>query len=105
MQREILRAMELHGGLTSAFANRQGFLNCHGLPKPEFLELIQKRIVAPRVLTSQPLSIVWQIRDLAAHKETLAKIEKEAISQKIKEYAPGGFKLELRPELRGRFRT
>lgn len=103
LQREVLRAIELHGGLTADMANRAGFLNCHGMPVPEFQQLIhQYRVVAPRVLTSQPLRIVWQMRVKASDNNTLSMIEREAGRQKLKEYAPGGFRLELRPELRGR---
>lgn len=101
MQREILRYISLHGGMTAPQASEKGFLNCHGQPLPEFQALIRThKMVAPRVLTSQPLRIVWQMRDLHSHGETLAKIERETVRQKLKEYAPGGFQLTVRPELR-----
>lgn len=101
MQREILRYIDLHGGLTAPQAAKNGFLNCHGMPLPEFQDLIRKHnIVAPRVLTSQPLRVIWQLRDLHSHKNTLAKIEREAGRQNLKEYAPGGFQLTVRPGLK-----
>lgn len=103
MQKEILRAIELHGGITPVTARAHGWLTSHGLPMPEFNQLIREyRIVAPRVLTSQPLRIVWQMRVKHSHKETLAKIEREANRLKMKEFAPGGFQLEVRRELKGR---
>ncbi len=100
MQTEILRAIELHGGITPEMTERHGWTTRGGMPVQEFTELIDRLIVAPRVLTSQPLRIVWQLRDKGAHKATLAKIEKESRRLKQKEYAPGGFQLTLRKELR-----
>lgn len=103
MQKEILRAIELHGGITPITAQKYGWLNCHGMPMPEFQELVRvHRVVAPRVLTSQPLRMVWQMREKHSDKNTLAMIEKEANRLKMKEYAPGGFRLDVRPELKGR---
>lgn len=103
MQREILRAIELHGGITPIMASEHGWLNCHGLPHKEFTQLIHEyRIVAPRVLTSQPLRLVWQLRQNATHKETLTKIEREASRLKMKEFAPGGFQLTTAAQDRAR---
>lgn len=100
MQQEIIRAIELHGGITPIMTDYHGW-TFKGNPKPEFNQLIREyRIVAPRVLTSQPLRVVWQFRNTAAHNPTLAKIASEATRLKMKEYAPGGFILELRKELK-----
>lgn len=99
VQREILHAIDLHGGLTQPMANRHGWLTHGGLPIAELLELIDRMIVAPRVLTSQPLTVVWQRREKAQHKATLAQIEMTARGERLKEYAPGGFELRVRPDL------
>lgn len=101
MQKEILRAIELHGGITPVTASAHGWINNHGMPLPEFNQLIREyRIVAPRVLTSQPLRIVWQMRVKHSDTNTLSMIEREANRLKMKEYAPGGFQLKVRPGLR-----
>lgn len=109
MQKEILRAIAIHGGITPEMTNRHGWTTHGGLPTSEMNQLIREyRIVAPRVLTSQPLRIVWQFRKDASNKEVLAKIEKEAQRLGMKEYAKdnafhkGGFQLTLRKELGGR---
>ena len=100
MQVEILRAIYLHGGVTSEMTNRHGWTSHGGLPKPEFAELIERMIVAPRVLTAHPLRVVWQLRNTKSHAATLSRIEKESRRLKLKEHAPGGFRLTLRKELR-----
>lgn len=100
MQREILRAIELHGGITPVMTDANGW-TFKGNPRPEFNQLIRDyKLVAPRVLTSQPLRVVWQMRATASHAPTLAKIASEVTRLKLKEYAPGGFMLELRKELK-----
>ena len=99
MQHEILRAVELHGGITSEMTNRHGWTTHGGLPCAEFRELIDRLILAPRVLTSQPLRVVYQYRDKAKHSATLTRIEKETRRLGLREYAPGGFQLRLRKEL------
>lgn len=94
MQKEILRAIEIQGGITQTFAAKNGWVNKFGIPNKEFNVLIHDlRIVAPRVLTSVPLRVVWQMRVKRNDNETLAKIEREASKLNFKEYAPGGFKL------------
>lgn len=109
MQKEILRAIELHGGITPVMTDPNGWTR-QGQPLPEFQALIREmRIVAPRVLTSQPLRIVWQFRSEATRKETLAKIASEASRLKMKEYAPGGFQLttwqqDLANKIAGRYK-
>jgi hypothetical protein len=56
-------------------------------------------VLAPRVLTSQPLRVVYQYRDKAKNAATLARIEKETRRLGLREYAPGGFQLKVRKEL------
>lgn len=93
MQKEIVRACQIQGGLTGAQADKNGW-TVRGMPTGPMQELVRvHRILAPRVLTSQPLRIVWQMRELKTDKETLAKIEKEANRLGYKEYALGGFRL------------
>jgi len=98
MQKEICRAIEMQGGITPVLTDKHGWTN-KGLPLPEFNQLIsQYKIVAPRVLTSIPLRIVWQFRNEATRKETLGKIAREAEKLKLKEYAEGGFMLNTPAE-------
>ena len=97
MQQEILRAIELHGGVTSLMTEKNGWTR-NGHPTPDMAALVRARIIAPRILTSQPISVVWQLRSTASHKPTLARIEQEARRLGIKEYAPGGFQLTTRWE-------
>lgn len=92
MQREILAACGKDGGITAITAEKNGWTH-RSMPTPDMRELINRRIIAPRVLTSQPLRIVWQLRDTAKDKNTLHRIEQLASKFKMKEYAPGGFKL------------
>lgn len=100
MQREILRAIQLHGGITPEITDRNGWTR-KGQPTTEFFQLIREhKLVAPRVLTSIPLRIVWQMRDQANHKETLAKIEREACRLNFREWAVGGFRLITRKGIR-----
>ncbi len=101
MQREILRALEIHGGITPIMSDANGWTR-RGMPVPEMRMLIDTKVISPRVLTSQPLKIVWQLRAKGAHKPTLAKIEQEAKRLRMKEYATGGFRLTLREELKGK---
>lgn len=98
---EILIAIDLHGGITPEMTNRHGWTN-RGLPVGELRKLIDEKIVAPRVLTSHPLRVVFQRRATASHAPTLAKIESESRRLGLKEYAEGGFQLTLRPELKGK---
>lgn len=98
MQREILRAIELHGGVTSEMTERHGWTR-RSIPAPEMWALIERKIVAPRVLTSQPLRVVYQLKAQAFSRQNDARIAKEARRLKLKEYAPGGFALSLRREL------
>lgn len=92
-QRAILDYLHRFGGFTVETAEREGWTWRHGLPRPALRELITRRIVAPRVLTSIPLRVVWQLRDRAHHGPTLAQIEREASRLRLKEYAQGGFRL------------
>ena len=102
MQREIVRAIELQGGITSGIAERNGW-TLRGQPVSDFKELVYvMKIVAPRVQTSIPLTLVWQFRSEATKKDTLAKIEKQARLLGIKEYAPGGFQLTTREQDRAK---
>ena len=98
-EREVLRAVELHGGITEEMTNRHGWTR-QGAPLGPLRSLVQKRVIAPRVLTSQPLRIVWQMRTLAHAKHNDAKIQSEASRLRLKEHARGGFQLTLRKELR-----
>jgi hypothetical protein len=98
-QKEILRAIELQGGITSALTEKNGW-TVFGCPRPELADLVRRRIVAPRVLTAQPLRVVWQLRTLAGVAHNEARIASEASRLKLRDYAPGGFRLELRRELR-----
>lgn len=101
MQKEILRALQLHGGITQIMAEKHGWCNKWGMPHGEFNQLIREyKVVAPRVLTSQPLRVVWQLRETASDKNILDSIRKEADRLKLKEFAPGGFQLTLRPGLK-----
>ena len=104
MQKEILRAIEMHGGITPVTSDENGWTR-RGMPTSEMRVLIDTKVIAPRVLTSHPLRIVWQMYREAVKKETLHKIEKEAKRLRMKEHAPGGFKLDLRKELKGRFKA
>lgn len=99
LQREIFRAITLHGGIDAPMAERFGFTK-GGVPCEEMQVLVNDlKIIAPRVLTSMPLRVVWQFRDKATHNETLAKIARQASRLNQREYAKGGFQLTLRPEL------
>lgn len=97
-EQEVLRAIDLHGGITAKLATRHGWVNEHGAVLGPLRSLTDKRIVAPRVLTSVPLNVVWQRRETAAHTATLSQIKQTADKQGIKEYAPGGFELKLRKD-------
>ncbi len=103
-QRDILRAIQLQGSIRPDMAVRCGWTWPHqsGLPKEALRNLIERKIVAPRIETSQPLKMLWQLRDLGDDPATLARIAAEARKLKVKEYAEGGYKLELRRELRRR---
>lgn len=103
-QREIMRAIELQGSIRPPQAQKNGWTHAHqsGLPKEALRNLIARKIVAPRVETSQPLKMLWQLRSEADRPDVLAKIAAEASRLKVKEYAEGGYKLELRRELRGK---
>ena len=96
-QREILRAMELQGGITSILTEKNGW-TVNGCPRGDLADLVRRRVVAPRVLTTQPLRVVWQRRTVAGIAANESRIAKEARRLKLKEYAPGGFQLKLRPE-------
>lgn len=103
MQKEIIRAINLHGGITPELTERHGWTTRGGLPTKEFQQLINPyKVVAPRVLTSIPLKIVWQFRNDATKKETLAKIEREARRLGLKEHAVGGFQLTTSQQDRAR---
>lgn len=94
-QREILRAIQLQGGITSILTERAGW-TVNGCPRPELAELVRRRVVAPRVLTAQPLRVVWQLRTLAGVAHNESRIASEASRLKLREHAPGGFRLDLR---------
>ena len=105
MQKEILRAIELHGGIGAEMGSKHGWLTRGGLPVTEFRQLIDPPhmgglyLVAPRVATSQPLKVVWQLRNTATHQATLAKIASEMGRLGYKEHAPGGLELKPRKDL------
>jgi len=98
-QYEILRAIWHQGGITAATCEEHGFTR-KGLPQPALRELINLKIVAPRVLTSQPLRVVFQLRATAFNRNVDMQIAHEARRLRLKEHADGGFSLELRRELR-----
>lgn len=92
-QRAILDYLARYGGITVETSEREGWTWRHGLPRPALRELITRRIVAPRVLTSIPLRVVWQLRERARDRATLDQIAREAHRLRLKEYAQGGFRL------------
>jgi len=92
-QRAILDYLARYGGVTVDRTEREGWTWRHGLPRRALRELIARRIVAPRVLTSQPLRVVWQLRERANDRATLEAIHAEAQRWRLREYAPGGFQL------------
>lgn len=92
-ERRILDYLERYGGVTVDRTEREGWTWRHGLPRAPLRRLIQLRIVAPRVLTSQPLRVVWQLREKAHDRATLEAIHAEAQRWRLREYAPGGFRL------------
>lgn len=98
-QYEILRAIWHQGGITSATCEAHGFTR-KGLPQPALRDLITHKIVAPRVLTSQPLRVVFQMRASAFNRNVDMQIAHEARRLRLKEHADGGFSLELRREIR-----
>lgn len=94
MQIEIIKAIELLGGITSDISEKYGWTTRGGLPTAQFQQLIREyRIVAPRVLTSIPLRVIWQFRETHKNVNNNILIEKTINRAKIKEYAKGGFKL------------
>lgn len=100
-QHEILRAIQLHGGITQQTTEREGFTS-RGLPCAEMRELIMKRIVAPRILTSVPLTVVWQLKQTVFNRQIDDMILREASRLKIKEFAQDreGLRLDVRKELK-----
>lgn len=98
-EKNVLRALELHGGITAAVASRHGWLSEHGVPVGPLRSLTDKRVVAPRVLTSYPLTVVWQLRKDHSTAHVLSQIERETRRQNIKEYAAGGFQLHTRKDI------
>lgn len=99
MQHEILRALWHAGGIDATMAEKRGF-TIRGQPTREMREMIAKKIIAPRVMTSVPLTLIWQLRSTAHDRHNDQKIANEAARLKIREYAPGGFQLLLRKVLR-----
>lgn len=92
-QKQVIRAIELHGGITAEMTSRHGWTNAQGVPVGPLRELIDLRIVAPRILTSYPLKATFELREKARDRETHDKIRREAARLGIKEYAPGGFRI------------
>src|SRR5690606_42096724 len=88
-QRAILDYLHRFGGFTVETAEREGWTWRHGLPRAALPELITRRIVAPRVLTSIPLRVASQLRERARDRATLAQIAWEAHRPRLQAHSPG----------------
>lgn len=97
-QKEILRAIQLHGGITDEMTNRHGWTR-RGLPLEDLRQLIDYNIVNPQPLSQVPLRVVWRLTQDALNSNVVQKILSEASRLRLKEYAPGGLRLDLRREV------
>ena len=91
-ERELITYISRYGGLLAPDAERHGW-TVRGLPTAPLRALIARRIVAPRVLTSQPLRVVWQLRATWRSPETLTHLSSQLGRAGVREYAPGGLHL------------
>lgn len=87
----IVDYIAARGGLLSEEATKHGWAK-NGLPLAALRELITERIVAPRVLTSIPLRVVWQLRQDHRAPAVLERLGRLCAEFKIKDGA-GGLKL------------
>jgi hypothetical protein len=72
---EIVAFLQRFGACDSERAEREGWTQ-RGLPGEALRSLIARRIVAPRVLTSYPLRVVWELRRTAHTPEQRAAVER-----------------------------
>lgn len=83
-QRTIVDYLKRFGACDAVRAETEGWTR-RGLPAEPLRALINARVVAPRVLTSYPLRVMWELK-ATAHTKQQAEA-RQRLREKLREFA------------------